>query len=250
VVLEGTEGAAVDGCVFSGIGGNALLLHRYNRRASITACEFAYVGDSAIVSLGEVQGIDGTARNVPVGTRVADNLGREIGLYTKQSGFYYHALSANATVTGNIAFNMPRAGISINDGYAGGHNISHNLIFNAVRETSDHGCLNTWDREPLMWDGARPDLCVVPRYATVLLIQVCEAAAYLYLAYLIDKRNFAALAEATFVPPSSVLAALDGDVRAEREEVLAVKAEAEAAARAKAAKAKAPHPSAKPGRRT
>jgi hypothetical protein len=166
VVLEGTEGAAVDGCVFSGIGGNALLLHRYNRRASITACEFAYVGDSAIVSLGEVQGIDGTARNVPVGTRVADNLGREIGLYTKQSGFYYHALSANATVTGNIAFNMPRAGISINDGYAGGHNISHNLIFNAVRETSDHGCLNTWDREPLMWDGARPDL-LYPLTSTV-----------------------------------------------------------------------------------
>ena len=42
---------------------------------------------------------------------------------------------------------IPRA----DDGFAGGHAISQNLIFNAVRETNDHGGINSWDRQPYAW---------------------------------------------------------------------------------------------------
>ena len=116
VVLRGTAGAAVEGCSFVGLGGNALLLHGWNRGAVVANSLFRFVGDSAIVSVGRTEGIDGTAQDVPAGTTVAGCLGSELGLYTKQSGFYYHALSMNASVTGSAFFNTPRAGVNINDG--------------------------------------------------------------------------------------------------------------------------------------
>ena len=157
LVLTGTEGAEVSSCTFAGVGGNALLLLAYNRGALVANNVFRFVGDSAIVSLGVVSGIDGRSQDVPAQTTVTGNQASEIGLYTKQSGFYYHAQSLAATVTRNVFFNMPRAGININDGYGGGHTIDQNLCFNAVRETSDHGCFNSWDRQPYQYDAARPD---------------------------------------------------------------------------------------------
>ena len=36
-----------------------------------------------------------------------------------------------------VLFNGPRAGINWNDGAGGGNNISLNVLFNWVRETSD-----------------------------------------------------------------------------------------------------------------
>ena len=155
--VTGTENLSVSNCNFNGVGGNALLLYAYNRGAKVTYNSFRFVGDSAIVSLGVVNGIDGRDQNVPIGTQVTDNMASELGIYVKQSGFYYHAQSANATVSRNIFFNTPRAGININDGYGGGHVVDQNLCFNAVRETSDHGCFNSWDRQPYQWDISRPD---------------------------------------------------------------------------------------------
>jgi hypothetical protein len=52
-------------------------------------------------------------------------------------------------------FNMPRAGITINDGFYGNHTISWNVIFNSVRETSDHGPINSWDRQPYFTDAVQ-----------------------------------------------------------------------------------------------
>ena len=150
--LEGTVGFTVENCNFTGLGGNAVFLHGWNRGAHITGNTFRYIGDSVIVSLGTVSGIDGSAQLAPFNTLVDSNLASEFGLYTKQAGFYYHALSGNASIVRNVFFNMPRAGININDGYAGGHFISNNLAFNCVRETSDHGCFNSWDRQPYIWD--------------------------------------------------------------------------------------------------
>jgi len=135
--ITGTEGLTVSNCNFYGLGGNALLLYAYNRDAIISSNTFRFIGDSAIVSLGAVNGINGLDQNVPINTLVTKNLASEIGIYVKQSGFYYQALTANATITRNIFFNMPRAGINANDGYGGGHFIDQNLCFNAVRETSD-----------------------------------------------------------------------------------------------------------------
>ena len=59
----------------------------------------------------------------------------------------------------NIFFNGPRAGINFNDGFGGGSNETENLLFNAVRETFDHGPFNSWDRQVYVTkvaDGKRP----------------------------------------------------------------------------------------------
>ncbi len=53
---------------------------------------------------------------------------------------------------------MPRAGININDGFYRNHTISHNVIFNAVRETKDNGPINTWDRQPYLTDAVQSGL--------------------------------------------------------------------------------------------
>jgi hypothetical protein len=62
------------------------------------------------------------------------------------------------SVIGNLMFNMPRASVNVNDGFYGNHTISWNVMFNSVRETRDHGPINTWDRQPYLTDAVQSDL--------------------------------------------------------------------------------------------
>jgi hypothetical protein len=50
--IEGTEGTTVDSCSFTRMDGNGLMLSRYNRHATISNNEFAYIGDSAMAAWG------------------------------------------------------------------------------------------------------------------------------------------------------------------------------------------------------
>jgi len=132
-------------------------------------------------------GPDGRGGNQPRGTRVVGNIVREIGIWQKQSSAYFQAVSALSVVQGNVFFNGARAvrasaaasaaaaapaaddddaaavasaaataadwllapqAINLNDGFGGGDDISRNLIFNQVRESKDHGPINSWDRVP------------------------------------------------------------------------------------------------------
>ena len=58
------------------------------------------------------------------------------------------AVTARTHFRGNVGFNGPRAGINLNDGFGGGDLLEHNLLFNWVRESGDHGNFNSWDRVP------------------------------------------------------------------------------------------------------
>merc|ERR1712196_63035 len=40
--------------------------------------------------------------------------------------------------------------INANDGFGGGDEISHNLVFSTCRESGDHGPFNSWDRQPFL----------------------------------------------------------------------------------------------------
>jgi hypothetical protein len=147
VRLFNTANCSVIGSLFTNIGGSGVMLSGWNRNAEVSDCEFSWMGEHAVVSAGlSGDRYDNTAAAAPYGSapRISSNLGRELGIFVKQSGFYYQAMTANATVTGNVFFNGPRAGININDGFAGGHDISRNAGFNMVRETSDHGPFNSW----------------------------------------------------------------------------------------------------------
>lgn len=58
-----------------------------------------------------------------------------------QVSAFASALSFGTTINGSIFFNGPRAGINWNDGAGGGNNVTQNLLFNWVRETSDRKLL-------------------------------------------------------------------------------------------------------------
>eukprot|EP00456_Euglypha_rotunda_P058091 TRINITY_DN48206_c0_g1_i7.p1 TRINITY_DN48206_c0_g1~~TRINITY_DN48206_c0_g1_i7.p1 ORF type:complete len:261 (-),score=33.77 TRINITY_DN48206_c0_g1_i7:10-792(-) len=57
-------------------------------------------------------------------------------------------IAANSTISDNLCYNGPRAGINFNDGFGGNSLVIGNLVFNMVRETGDHGPYNSWDRQP------------------------------------------------------------------------------------------------------
>lgn len=134
--------------------GNAVMLSGYNRRAQVTRNEFAWIGDTAIASWGKTTaadatyralapglGEDATAGEQPQYNNISYNFVHEVGVWEKQSSFYFQAVTFNNHVEGNVAFNGPRAGINQNDGMGGGTAYLRNIIFNMCRESSDHGPL-------------------------------------------------------------------------------------------------------------
>jgi hypothetical protein len=122
----------VTNCSFEQVGGNGLLLSNNVQRAQVTHNEFVKLGDSAVVSIGRSNGIDGTAETYPQDNVVANNHMHEIGIYGKQTSCYFQALGKNTTLKDNVCYNGPRAGINWNDGFAGGSTVEGNLVFNMV----------------------------------------------------------------------------------------------------------------------
>ena len=112
VLLEGTEDVAITGCLFTRIDGNAVFLSGYNRRAVVARNEFVWLGQSAVASWGRTDEWDGTGGQQPRHTLLEGNLVHEIGVYQKQSSFYFQAASCENTLRGNIVFNIPRAAIN------------------------------------------------------------------------------------------------------------------------------------------
>ena len=150
VFVEGVDGFLLQDCLFDAPGGNGLFLDNFVRNAVIEGNEFVYTGDSAILSIGSADLIDGTDGNQPRGTKIIGNLMHEVGIFGKQVSAYCQSVTSETQVVGNVMFNGPRAGINFNDGFGGGHLVERNLIFNMVRETGDHGTFNSWDRQPYL----------------------------------------------------------------------------------------------------
>lgn len=170
VRLSGTAGTTITGCTFSAPGGNGLMISGFNRATIVRENEFARTGSNAIMSAGLGGGVlDAAAPDFPEGTLIESNVGREIGMYVKQVGGVYMGVTANMTLRGNVFYNAARAGININDGFAGGHLLEKNLLFNTVRETHDHGGVNSWDREPYVWREG-PTVAPLPMVITRNLI--------------------------------------------------------------------------------
>jgi len=147
IFIEGAEDLQIHRCSFLRVGGNALFLSGHVWRTIIRDNEFILVGDSAIATVGRINLDDGSVVDTyPADTTISSNHFRDIGVYGKQTSALFSALTCRTTFVGNVAYNGPRAGINLNDEFCHGHNISHNLLFNWVRETQDHGPINTWNR--------------------------------------------------------------------------------------------------------
>ena len=158
IYLQNTEKAAVSRCMFTRIGGNGVMISAYNRNATIEHSEFEWMGGSAIaawgwtdeITDGGVHGVDGTTGTFPRYTSILYNLFHEIGVWEKQSSAFFQAKGAQSHLKGNVVFNLARAGFNFNDGFGGGDLIEQNVLFNTCRESSDHGPINSWDRQPFV----------------------------------------------------------------------------------------------------
>eukprot|EP00037_Helgoeca_nana_P024366 m.258539 g.258539 ORF g.258539 m.258539 type:complete len:924 (+) comp26623_c0_seq1:107-2878(+) len=156
VFLEGTVGLSINTCLFERLDGNGVMISGFNRGVSIINSHFAWTGGTAIAAWGRtdelsdegIHGWDATSGDIPQGTIVEGNIMRESGIWEKQSSCFFQAKTAGSILRRNLCFNLPRAGFNFNDGAAGGDQVHENLIFNSCRETSDHGPINSWDRQP------------------------------------------------------------------------------------------------------
>ena len=156
IYLTNTRNITITHNLFTQLGSNGVALIDFNEATSITLNEFVWLADSAIILVGSTNGIDGfSVASQPSNTLIQSNLIHEIGIYVKQSAPVLIAVSRSASVIGNLMFNLPRTGININDGFYGNHTLSWNIIFNTVRETGDHGPINTWDRQPFLSDAVQ-----------------------------------------------------------------------------------------------
>jgi len=157
--LTNTKNVTITHNVLTQLGSIGVAVFDYNDATSITSNEFVWLADSGIVLVGITDGIDGfSVESQPANTLIQSNLIHETGIYVKQSAPLLISVSRSVSVIGNLMFNMPRAGININDGFYGNHTINHNVIFNTVRETSDHGPINSWDRQPYLTDAVQRGL--------------------------------------------------------------------------------------------
>ena len=155
--LTNTQNITITRNLFTQLGSNGIAVIDYNDATSITLNEFVWLADSAMILVGSTNGIDGfSSPSQPANTLVQSNLIHETGIYVKQSSPVLIAVSRSVSVIGNLMFNVPRAAININDGFYGNHTLSWNVMFNTVRETSDHGPINTWDRQPFLSDARQP----------------------------------------------------------------------------------------------
>ena len=143
ITLHGTVGGVIDGNHFTRLDGNAIFTGGYHRGLNITNNEFSFLGASAIASWGwtgecldlkcekKLDGIrmgpDGRGGDQAIGTYIAANIARELGLWQKQSSFYFQAIGAKTTLVGNVFFNGPRAALNFN-GMHGMHTLGFYIL--------------------------------------------------------------------------------------------------------------------------
>jgi len=158
VYLERTEHTLIDGIIFTRLGGNGLMISKYNLATEVTRCLFQYLGGSAIaawgwtdeITDGGIHGIDGTDGDFPIYTRVTGNVFHQLGIWEKQASAFFQAKTARSHLQHNVVFNLGRAGFNFNDGFGGGDVVLENVLFHTCRESSDHGPINSWDRQPYL----------------------------------------------------------------------------------------------------
>ena len=174
IYLEGAEDIRIEDSNFEYLGGNAVFMSGYNRRNIVTGCRFFHTGESAVAIVGLPSAVrlymtwdDQELHNrpwnelrksmdlgkgpkspgYPQDCRVENSVMYELGDYGKQVAGVFISMSHRITVSHATIYNLPRAGICINDGTWGGHVIEHCDIWETVRDTGEHGPFNSWGRE-------------------------------------------------------------------------------------------------------
>ena len=73
-----SSGVEVSDCLFDQVGGNGVLLSNAVHNSRVSGNEFVNCGDSAVVSIGSSNGIDGTGQTYPRDNIISNNHFHEI----------------------------------------------------------------------------------------------------------------------------------------------------------------------------
>lgn len=167
VLFDGAVNCSVKNCTLTNLGGNAVFFNNYNRNCDVSGNLISNIGASAVCFVGDPNAvrspsfeyhqfvplaqIDRTpgpkTNNYPANCLVYDNLIFNSGLVEKQSAGVQISMCQSITVSHNTIYDVPRAGINVNEGTWGGHLIEYNDVFNTVKESGDHGSFNSWGRD-------------------------------------------------------------------------------------------------------
>ena len=166
IMFNGAENCSVRSCEFDHVGGNTIFINNYNRYIEIRDCYIhhsgangiAFVGDPKMVrsplfrystqdynSIDKIPGPLGN--NYPQDCVVDNCLITMTGRDEKQTAPIQISMSQRIRVSHCSIYDVPRAGININEGTFGGHIIEFCDVFNTVLETGDHGSFNSWGRD-------------------------------------------------------------------------------------------------------
>lgn len=162
-------------CGWTRVGGNGLIVTGNSRDVKVLDSDFLLPGSSGVVVVGTPFGPANATPSMttdgwgayPVGVTIARTLFEGIGVLGKQSSALFVSVACNVTIEDSVAYSGPRSAVNINDGFCGGHNILRNVIFDFVRETQDHGHVNTWHRQMYV-DPANPSQAAAPVWMRVV----------------------------------------------------------------------------------
>lgn len=184
----------ISDCDFKYIGGNAIMFSRFNQYNTVAGCHIHNIGASAISFVGDPSAVrspsfryenfvllaelDRTAgpknNNYPQNCTVENSLIHQIGEVEKQTAGVQISMSSHINVIHNTIYDLPRAGININEGTWGGHYIAFNDVFNTVLETGDHGAFNSWGRDRF-WHPKRDKMdSLVKEHPELILLDAIE----------------------------------------------------------------------------
>ena len=166
-----------NGCIRH-IGGNAVFLSGHCKGISIDHNEIRHIGSSGVLIAGlpdscrepsfwgfdpplaseasaayiHKETIEDTeagpmAEHYPRECVISHNHIKNVGIWEKQSSHVAISVASGIRVLHNTINVGPRAGININDGTYGGHEIAYNDVFDVQLETDDHGMFNSWGRD-------------------------------------------------------------------------------------------------------
>ncbi|MFZ4455050.1 MAG: right-handed parallel beta-helix repeat-containing protein [Bacteroidales bacterium] len=166
IYFNGAEDCSIQDCEFDQVGGNTVFVNNYNRRIAIVGCYIHNSGASGVVFVGDpatvrspifqygnqdYQSMDHTpgakGDNYPEDCLVENCLITLTGRDEKQTAPVHISMSHKIRINHCSIYDVPRAGININEGTFGGNIIENCDIFNTVLETGDHGSFNSWGRD-------------------------------------------------------------------------------------------------------
>lgn len=166
VSFNGATDCEIADCEFDQVGGNTILVNNYNQRITIKGCYIHDSGASGVVFVGDPAAVRSPLfrygkqdyknldrapgpknDNYPADCVVDNCLITRTGRDEKQTAPVHISMAYGVKVSHCSIYDVPRAGININEGTFGGHVVEYCDVFNTVLETGDHGSFNSWGRD-------------------------------------------------------------------------------------------------------